>query len=66
MTFTPGQMEAVVRIPILDDSVREDTEMFTVMLSTNEPNVMFGADIATVTITDDDGKELLFFHPMTK
>ena len=63
MTFTPGQMEAVVRIPILDDSVQEDTEMFTVMLSTNEPNLMFGADIATVTITDDDGKELL--HPMT-
>ena len=59
-------MEAVVPIPILDDSVEEDTEMFTVMLSTNEPNVMFGADIATVTITDDDGKELLFFHPMTK
>ena len=65
MTFTPGQMEAVVRIPILDDSVQEDTEMFTVMLSTNEPNLMFGADIATVTITDDDGKELLSFHPMT-
>ena len=56
MTFSPDQMEAVVRIPILDDSVQEDTEMFTAMLSTNEPNVTFGSEIPTVTITDDDGK----------
>ena len=63
VTFTPGQIEALVQIPILDDSVQEDTEMFIVMLSTIAPNVMFSKEIPTVTITDDDGKDMILFHP---
>ena len=47
---------ATASVPITDDSVVEDTEIFTATLSTTDSNVMFGEDIATVTILDDDGK----------
>ena len=56
MTFTAGQTVATAPVPITDDSVVEEIEMFTATLSTDDSNVMFGEDTATVTIVDDDGK----------
>ena len=56
VTFTPGQIAATVEVPITDDSVSEDTEMFSAVLSTTNPNVMFGEDTASVTILDNDSK----------
>ena len=55
MTFTAGQTVATAPVPITDDSVVEDTEMFTATLSTTDSNVVFGEDSATVTILDNDG-----------
>ena len=58
VTFIPGQTTATVEVPITDDSVSEDTEMFSAVLSTTNPNVMLGEDTASVTILDDDSKGL--------
>ena len=55
MTFTAGQTVATAPVPITDDSVVEETEMFTATLSTTDSNVVFGQDTATVTILDNDG-----------
>ena len=56
MTFIAGQTVASAPVPIIDDTSEEDTENFTATLSTDDSNVMFGEDTATVTILDDDGK----------
>ena len=46
-----------VLIPIIDDSVVEMDEQFTVVLSSSDPNVMISANYqVTVTIVSDDGK----------
>ena len=47
-----------VLIPIIDDSVVEMDEQFTVVLSSSDPNVLISDNQATVTITivNDDGK----------
>ena len=55
VTFTAGQTDTTVEVPIIDNSVVEDTEIFTAQLSTTNPNVMFGEDSASVTILDNDG-----------
>ena len=54
LTFVPGQTTASVSVSIVDDSNIEDTEMFSATLTTTDPNVVIGADTATVTILDDD------------
>ena len=54
--FQAGDDTATVEVIIIDDTIIEVSEIFTAMLSTAEPNVMLGDDIATVTILDDDGK----------
>ena len=56
VTFTAGQTVASAPVRIIDDTSEEDTENFTATLSTDDSNVMFGEDTATVTIIDDDGK----------
>ena len=55
VTFMAGQTETFVQVPITDDSVVEDTELFTAVLSTTGANVNLGDD-ATIVILDDDGK----------
>ena len=56
VTFQAGDDTATVEVTILDDTIIEKSEIFTAALSTTESNVMFGDDIATITILDDDGK----------
>ena len=45
-----------VSIPIIDDSVVESDEQFTVVLSSSDPNVLTSVNQATVTIVDNDGE----------
>ena len=45
-----------VLIPIIDDSVVERDEQFTVVLSSSDPNVLISDNQATVTILNDDSK----------
>ena len=55
MTFSPGNTIAQARVPITDDSIVEDIEHFTALMTTNNPNVVIGDDTATVTILDNNG-----------
>ena len=45
-----------VSIPIIDDSVVESDEQFTVVLSSSDPTVLTFVHQATVTIVDNDCK----------
>ena len=54
MTFFPGETNAEALVAIIDDSVFEESEMFTAIMTTSHTNVMFGEDTAVVTILDND------------
>ena len=56
--FGEGDVEAFVDIPITDDSILEDVEVFFAMLVSDAPNVIVTneSDSAVVTIIDNDGK----------
>ena len=56
VTFSAGQSNASVSVPISNDNVIEDSEMFSGSLSAVTENVDIGADTANVTIMDDDGE----------
>ena len=45
-----------VSIPIIDDSVVESDEQFTVVLSSSDPHVLISQNQTTVTIVNDDSK----------
>ena len=51
VTLAPGQREERVRVLIVDDSTAEETEIFTVLLSTRHTD---SPAVATVTILDND------------
>ena len=56
VTFLPGNTTVCEMIGIVDDSIVEDTEPFTVLLSSSDSQVTVNATNAeaTVAITDDD------------
>ena len=54
LTFSAGQTEKTISVPIRNDNVPEGTEDFTVSLS-GASGAPIGVGTATVTITDDDG-----------
>ena len=58
MTFAPTQASQVVMVPIIDDSVGEDTELFfaQLLVPAGQSGVVLSADMAIVEITDDDCK----------
>ncbi len=59
LTFTSGQLEQTVLVPITEDSVDEDNESFTLRLS-NPVNAMPGATASsTVTIEDNDERGVM-------
>ena len=61
LTFSPGVNESCTTIiPIVDDSVLESNEVFSVTLSTTDSDVSLDPISATVTILDNDGKIILF------
>lgn len=53
VTFAPGQLTKTIAIPIAGDTVHEETETFTVLLSNGNGAVIPDLE-ATCTITDDD------------
>ena len=57
LQFNETDYRACVDIPITDDKVTEDTENFTVIVSSDDPSVNTGSEsFAIVTITDNDSK----------
>ena len=61
LTFSPGVNESCTTVfPIVDDSVLESNEVFSVTLSTTDSDVSLDPISATVTILDNDGKIILF------
>ena len=53
LRFEPGDTTGTIRVTVLDDEIREDTESFTVELSDPEGAALVGAS-GTASITDDD------------
>ena len=58
VVFGVGDVEAFVDIPITDDSILEDVEVFFAVLVSDAPNVIVAneSDSAVVTINDNDGR----------
>ena len=57
LTFTAGGATSLsVVIPLVDDSVLEPSEYFTVLLISSSQRVTVGQATANVTILDDDGR----------
>ena len=56
LNLTSSTTMVAVLIPIIDDSVVEIDEQFTVVLSSSDPNVLTSNSQATVTIVNDDSK----------
>lgn len=56
--FDTADTEQTVSIPVLADVLYESTETFAVRISVlcSHPGVLLGSSLATVSITDDDGK----------
>ena len=55
VTFPPmSQLPRCVDIPIIDDVILEENEVFLVQLSSSAATI--AVDTATVTIIDNDGK----------
>ena len=56
LTFTPGQTQKTITVPILDDSIAESSETFRIQLVTVQPGAVTIQlpNSATVTITDND------------
>ena len=52
LTWSPGTTEMTITVSIIDDSLLEDDEMFTVVLSGTPAGVTLTPDTAEVTITD--------------
>ena len=57
-----GQTTATAEVPIIDDSDVENTEIFSATLSATDTQVMLGEDATSITILDNDGKELESYH----
>ena len=58
LTFTPdGEMSRVlcVNITVVNDDILEDTEIFSVTISTFDDSVMFKRNTSNVFIIDDEG-----------
>ncbi|MCT7979366.1 Calx-beta domain-containing protein [Laspinema olomoucense] len=55
VTFTPGQSQAVVTLPLIDDQIVEPAETLTLSLVTPTENLgVGGRSQSTLTILDDD------------
>jgi hypothetical protein len=55
LTFSPGQSQATVSAPILDDTIVESTETFGLSLF-NPSGAVIGRQPATASIVDNDGQ----------
>ena len=55
-TFGPGESSVSIPIPIIDDSVPESQETFTLEIVDN-PNIIPPDNDPVVTVIDDDSKD---------
>lgn len=53
-SVSPGSQQQCINISIISDNIVEDTEIFTVLLTTNDNAVMLSPDEAEVAIIDND------------
>ena len=56
LIFRPAVVLQCVNLSIVDDSVLESTEQFSVLLSTSDSGVIFANSSAAVIIFDNDSK----------
>lgn len=54
LTFSPDVDRQCIEVPIIDDLVSEDPEMFVVIISSDDPDASIDNPEAPVTIVDDD------------
>ena len=67
VTFSVGVSSVSFSVPIIDDQVLEQDEWFIVGISMLPNNVIFGeTSQTTVTIVNDDSKQLLHKSYVTK
>ena len=55
LVFNNGTTRACTQVPIVDDNIDEDDEVFDVTLTTTETGISLAPDLGMVTITDNDG-----------
>ena len=55
LVFQDGQ-ELCTNIMLIDDSIHEDQETFTIAITTTDSAANLGTSAALVTISDNDGK----------
>lgn len=56
LTFQSDHLEQCANIAVLEDTVLEDTEEFSVQLNTTDQAVDFTIETATVTLLNDDSE----------
>lgn len=61
LTFLEEHSQCV-EISIVNDLVLEQNEIFTIELSTMDPDVVVGIDAATVVIINDDSKYIWYIN----
>lgn len=62
LEFEPGQTQAVIQVPIIDDSTPESPETFQIRLASASPTTaIFPRGLQTVTISDNEGPAILSF-----
>lgn len=69
VVFMSGSTDGDTRcvdITIEDDEALEINETFTLALTSSDPNVMFGQDMTTVIIVDNDGWYLAHLADFTE
>ena len=62
VTFTAGMTTALLSVPIKDDNVFENNELFRLIIdSTSLPNdvTLGNLRVSAMTIVDDDGKSII-------
>ncbi len=58
LRFSPSQEHQCLNITILDDTILESEEDFQVTLTTVMERVTLDPDTTTITVADDDGKQI--------
>ena len=62
LTFNESGTQNIL-VNIVNDSVIEDSESFTIILSNPQPdNVVLDPDTISITIMDDDERRFLYFY----
>ncbi len=59
LRFSPSQEHQCLNITILDDTILESEEDFQVSLMTVMERVTLDPDTTTITVADDDGKQII-------